>query len=223
MLDIIILLVLAWFVLSRYKKTLGMKMDDEGDAPRRQNPLRPARRDENADIYQRNADRMRAAPVVENDGPALADISNPSVSKGLMEIKAADPSFNARDFTLGARSAFEMILQAFAKGDRDTLKSLLSAEIYEDFEQEITDRETREVSEEVTLVAIRQADITAASVRGKHAEISVQFVTEQIVVDRDKEGNIVGGDASSSVQVSDEWTFTRDTRSNNPNWTLIAT
>ena len=222
MLDIIILLVLAWFVLSRYKKTLGMKIDDDADATRRQNPLRPQRRDENADIYQRNADRMSAAQA-DIETPVLADISNPSVSKGLMEIKAADPSFNARDFTLGARGAFEMILQAFAKGDRETLKSLLSNEIYEDFEQEITERESRDVSEEVTLVAIRQADITAASVRGKHAEISVQFVTEQIVVDRDKAGNIVGGDASGSVQVSDEWTFTRDTRSGNPNWTLIAT
>lgn len=223
MIDIIILAAVSWFIFTRYKKTLGMRVDDEGPDTKRQLPLRPSSRDDKGDVYQLNAERARLEKDSEQEAKLISDIGNPSVSKGLMDIKAADAGFNARDFIQGAKMAFEMVLGAYAKGDRDTLKALLSDEIYDDFEREITDREAREVSEEVTLVAVRQADITAASLKGKVAEISVQFMSEQITVDRDKSGNIVGGDPSAVLQVSDEWTFTRDTRSPNPNWTLIAT
>jgi predicted lipid-binding transport protein (Tim44 family) len=223
MLDLIILLALAVFFISRLRKVLGKQIDDSS-----KDSTKPGGRGPTARVVSlRNP---KGAPVaaaidepLEDDAPLLADISDPNVSKGLMEIKAADPGFNVREFLNGSKIAFEMIIEAYAKGDKVQLRDLLSRDVYAEFERVIDDAQKLETREETTLVAIQSADIVRAALKGRNAEITVNFMSEQITVERDRKGEIVSGDPAKTELVADEWTFMRDVRSPNPNWTLVAT
>lgn len=220
MIDIIILAALAIFFVSRLRSVLGKQIDDgkPKDAPRAENGERV--------IQLRDRNPAAAAQIdkqVQVDAQALADISDPDVTTGLMQIKSAEPSFSVSEFLGGAKSAFDIILEAFAQGDKEQLSSLLGKEIYDDFAAAIDARRDAPTYEENTLVSIQSADIVRAALNGRKADITVNFVSEQISVERDKEGNIVSGDPSETTLVTDEWTFTRDTRSPNPNWTLVGT
>ena len=116
-----------------------------------------------------------------------------------------------------------MIVLAYAQGDRRTLKTLLSREVYEGFEAAIRERETKGESVETRFVAIEKSDLTAAEVRGHVAQITVRFVSQLISVTRNKAGNVIDGNAEKVTDVTDVWTFARDLSSRDPNWKLVAT
>lgn len=224
MFDMLILLVLAIFLISRLRKVLGKKIDDNYKKPdnRRGEQGRVVNLRDRQDP-QSAAAISAAVHQVEDDAPLLADIDDPDVSKGLADIKAADSGFNVREFLGGAKMAFEMILEAYNNNDKSLLRDLLSKDIYADFEAALDERNDAPQFEQSTLVSIESADITRAKLRGKTAEVTVTFVSEQITVERDKDGNIVAGDPSVSELVTDEWTFSREARSQNPNWILTGT
>ncbi|MFQ5974042.1 MAG: Tim44/TimA family putative adaptor protein [Alphaproteobacteria bacterium] len=142
---------------------------------------------------------------------------------GLTQIQIADPSFDPDSFTAGARAAFEMIVTSYAAGDKDTLRPLLSDDVYENFEKVIAERAEKRHTLETTLVSVRSSDIIEASMDGRVAFLTVKFVTEQINVTRDENGSVTGGDPGHVATVTDIWAFARNTRSRNPNWTLVAT
>ncbi|MDF1791979.1 MAG: Tim44/TimA family putative adaptor protein [Thalassobaculaceae bacterium] len=144
------------------------------------------------------------------------------LSATLMRIKLADPDFDDKEFAGGARGAFEMIVQAFAAGDVDTLKSLISGPLYGGFVQAIEEREQANESQETTIVTFRSADITEAELDGHEARVTVEFVTEQVKVTRDADGKVVDGDPDKIEVLTDIWTFERDVRSSDPNWELVA-
>ena len=145
------------------------------------------------------------------------------MASGLTRIKLADRSFDEESFLAGGRAAFEMIIGAFAAGDRDTLRPLLSNEVFENFSAAMTEREERQEKLETTLVGIKEAEIIDASLEQKTAFVTAKFVTEQINVTRDPSGEVVDGDPSHVGRVTDIWTFARNTRSRDPNWVLVAT
>lgn len=142
---------------------------------------------------------------------------------GLRQILERDPSFNAKEFSQGAKSAYEMIVTAFATGDRDTLRSLLSSEVYDGFNAVISERESRGEVTRSTFVGIEKADITEAGVVGDEATITLRIASQLISATFDAEGKVVDGDADNVVDVNDVWTFSRDLRSRDPNWKLVAT
>ena len=112
---------------------------------------------------------------------------------------------------------------AFAKGDKDTLRRLLAKDVYETFEQAISARKDADTITESTLVSVKAKDIKEAQLSGKKARLTVTFDTEQVSLTKDKNGTIVGGDASQTAMMDDEWIFERDVSSANPNWTVIET
>ncbi|MCY1307936.1 Tim44-like domain protein [compost metagenome] len=119
--------------------------------------------------------------------------------------------------------AYEMIVMAFADGDRKTLKNLLSREVYEGFDAAITDRERKGEVVKSTFVGIDKADIIHAEVKDSEENITVRIVSQLISATYDKQGGLIDGDAESVAEVNDLWTFARDIRSRDPNWKLIAT
>lgn len=144
-------------------------------------------------------------------------------NSGLRAIRDSDPSFDVRDFVDGAKMAYEMIVTAFADGDRKTLKNLLSKEVYEGFVAAIAEREKRNEKIQSSFVGINKADIVGAEVKGSEAHITMRIVSELISATRNEAGEVVEGDPETVAEVKDVWTFARDTRSRDPNWKLVAT
>ncbi|MVA72328.1 Tim44/TimA family putative adaptor protein [Agrobacterium vitis] len=145
------------------------------------------------------------------------------LNQQLRQVVEVDPSFVPKEFLNGARMAYEMIVTAFATGDRKSLKDLLSREVYDGFDAAITEREQRGEVMKSTFVGIDKAEITSAEVRDQEVQITVRLVSQLISATYDSQGAVIEGDAESVGDVNDIWTFARDTRSRDPNWKLIAT
>jgi len=146
-----------------------------------------------------------------------------NVAAGLDAIAGADPSFSPDGFLSGARSAYEMIVTAFAAGDRKTLGNLLAPDVMDNFSKAIDARLARGETMETTLVSIDSAMFEDVRLIGGTAQISVRFATKLVSNTRDKAGVVTEGSADSVVDHLDIWTFSRDTGSRNPNWRLSAT
>jgi predicted lipid-binding transport protein (Tim44 family) len=116
-----------------------------------------------------------------------------------------------------------MIVLAFANGDRRALKDLLSSEVYESFDAVIKDREKHEQKTETRFVSIDKAELVSAEARDRAAQLTVRFVSQMISVTRDKAGTIVDGNPDKVADITDVWTFARDTTSRDPNWKLVGT
>jgi predicted lipid-binding transport protein (Tim44 family) len=149
--------------------------------------------------------------------------SGTALAQGLDAIVAQDSSFDPRHFISGARSAYEMIVLAFANGDRRSLKDLLSGEVYDSFDAAIKDRERQDLKTETRFVSIDKAEIVSAEARDRAAQLTVRFVSQMISVTRDKAGAIVDGNPDKVADITDVWTFARDPSSRDPNWKLVGT
>ncbi len=171
--------------------------------------------------------RKRAAgdPVEETTYAAIDSFAKPDteLNKGLRAIRDADPTFEPQGFVGGAKMAYEMIVLAYADGDRKTLKNLLSREVYDGFVAAIADRESKAEKVQSSFVGINKAEIVAAEMKGGEAHVTLRIVSELISATRNKAGEVVDGDPETVAEVKDVWTFARDTRSKDPNWKLVAT
>ena len=211
LLDIILFAGVAGFLLFRLRSVLGRRT---GNEHRRSDPFAP-----------RPAAPPPASPRF-GDAPANAAAPAPngvSTDDGLSALRAADPSFNPDGFLTGARSAFEMIVQAFAAGDKTTLQPLLSPDVFAAFSDAIQARQAAKETHETKIVAIKVAVIEHVAVEGANGIVTVKLVTDQINATRSADGAVVEGDADKVVEKTDFWTFTRPLRSRNPNWILVAT
>jgi predicted lipid-binding transport protein (Tim44 family) len=146
-----------------------------------------------------------------------------AIAAGLDTILAADKNFDPRHFLTGARAAYEMIVVAFAQGDRRTLREWLSKEVYESFEGVIQERENHGETTETRFVSIDQTEIAGAEMRVRTALVTVRFISQLVSATRDKAGNVTDGNPDKVTDVTDVWTFARDVSSRDPNWKLVAT
>lgn len=226
----IIFLALAVFIFLRLRSVLGQRTGRERPPfnPYAARDARPGpATDKVVTLPNRNTE---AAPksVDADDKPAeerWKGVAAPdsAAASGLDAIVAADKTFDAKHFLTGARSAYEMIVTAYAQGDRRTLKNLLSRDVFEGFDQVITEREQRGETAETRFVSIDGADIISAEQRGSVAQVTVKFVSQIVSSVRDKAGTVVDGNAEKVTDVKDVWTFARDVTSRDPNWKLVAT
>lgn len=141
----------------------------------------------------------------------------------LHAIMSADPSFDPKSFLNGAGMAYEMIVTAFANGDRDTLRPLLSPEVFDGFDAAITARNEAGHTMSTTLIGIDKIAISDASLRGDLARVTVRVESQMITATYDRAGELVDGDPNKVVDVVDIWTFERRVASDDPNWALVAT
>lgn len=217
--DIIFFALVAAFIILRLRSVLGRRTGHE----RRQDPFakpQPGAKGPNeapAEVAQRGeVVQLPRRPGTE--APAGSPLA-----AALTQIKLADPAFDEATFEKGAQAAFEYIVTAFAAGERDKLRPLLNDEVYGNFEAAIVAREALGQKAETTLVRIKSADIVEARMEGPTAIISVKYVSEQINVTRNAAGDVVEGNPDRIAEVTDVWTYARNTRSDDPNWTLVAT
>lgn len=146
-----------------------------------------------------------------------------SLAARLDLIRANDPTFSENGFESGAKAAFGIIVDAFAHDDEDSLRPLLSPEVFANFSSAIQARKAAGELCENKLVKVDSTDISDAQMDGSHARITVRYISEQIIVIKNAAGEVVEGDPDRVVEITDIWTFSRDTRSHDPNWLLVAT
>ena len=223
----IIFLALAVFIFLRLRSVLGQRTGRERppyDPYAARDAVRGAPNDKVVTLPTRRPEIEKPAEGSEAVD-RWKDIAPPDspLAAGLDAIAAGDNTFDAQHFLTGARAAYEMIVTAYAGGDRRALKNLLSPEVYEGFETAIQERENKGETVETKFVSIDKAEIIGAEQRGGTAQITIRFVSQLISATRDRAGNVIDGSPDKVTEVTDVWTFARDMASRDPNWKLIAT
>lgn len=227
----LIILAAAVIVLWRLRSVLGTRTGHE----RRYDLFPPA---ETGDKRPLPTGEDKVIPMpgrkpAEASRPAAEEASEPvwkgvaeegsDLARGLQAIAAADPEFKPGEFLEGAQVAYEMIVTAFAEGDRKALKPLLTPTVYEGFEDAISEREKAGETLESKLVGIDKAEIVGAALEGRRATITTRFRSQTIRATRDAKGEVIDGDPLHVGEMTDVWTFERDIRSSDPNWSLADT
>ena len=210
--EILILAMVAGVIIFRLYSVLGRRTGNERP-PQDRFQLSPP-----ADKAPVAADNVVPLPV-----PRSAEAPADPVARGLFDIKQADRNFDSEHFLDGARHAYEMIVTAFAANDRATLKPLLSAEVYAAFDSVMRARDEKKEKVTFTFVGFKDSKITEAVLRGKMADVTVAFSAQFISATADANGAVVDGDPKSVREVTDVWSFERNVRASDPNWTLVAT
>lgn len=237
--DIILIGLVAVFLILRLRSVLGKRtgnerppardpftppapptatprVGDRGDAPANQG------NDNVVSLPTASAPAPRPSLATSGPGGIRATVM-PTATAGVAAIRGADPSFEPIGFTGGARAAFTAIVEAFAKGDTSSLRPLLDGPTFSSFEAAIRGRIERKEKAETTLIGFEASDVAAAELQGTNASVTVRFVSEQINVLRNADGQIIDGNPNEVQKVIDLWTFRRDTKASDPNWLLIKT
>jgi predicted lipid-binding transport protein (Tim44 family) len=236
--DIILIGLVAVFLILRLRSVLGKRTGSE--RPPARDPFTPpapppatprvgdapsggqSGNDNIVPLPTANAPMPRPSLATTGPGGIRATVL-PTAAAGVAAIRAVDPSFEPTSFSGGARAAFTTIVEAFAKGDTAALRPLLDGPTYASFEAAIRGRAERKEKAETTLIGFEASDIAAAELQGTTATVTVRFVSEQINVVRNAEGQIIDGNPNEVQKVIDLWTFRRDVKSSDPNWLLVKT
>ena len=244
--DIIFFALIAVFVILRLRSALGRRTGQERERPSNifsrsaepdeQNSGKvihlPGHGENSEDeifekelsaIGERETTVSDSADSAAADAPANKNDEIDEIRAGLSQIRMADPDFSPRVFLSGAKGAFEMIIEAFAAGDTATLRPLLGDDVYDEFADVIRARIAAKESVETTIVALDSTDIVVASLTGSTARLTMQFVSQQMSVTRDADGEEVEGESGAVMRVIDLWTFARNTNSIDPNWAVVET
>ena len=215
LLYILVIAMVAGVVLFRLYSVLGRRTGNEREPGVKWRFGRLPRAPEPAPV-----DNVIPLPVAPRVG---AEAPDDPVARGLLDIKLADKDFETEHFMAGARHAYEMIVTAYASGDRATLQPLLSDEVHAAFETVMKAREARSEKVNFTFVGFKSVKITHAGLKGRTAEITLEFAAQYISSTVNDTGQLVDGDTKSVRDVVDVWSFARDVRASDPNWTLVAT
>jgi predicted lipid-binding transport protein (Tim44 family) len=236
--DIILIGLVAVFLILRLRSVLGKRTGSE--RPPARDPFTPPapptpspRLGDAPSSGQSGNDNVVPLPTASAPAPrpslsttgpgGIRATVLPTATAGVAAIRSADPTFEPIGFTAGARAAFTTIVEAFAKNDTAALRPLLDGPTHAAFEAAIRGRAERKEKAETTLIGFEASDVAAASLQDSQAAVTVRFVSEQINVLRNADGQIVDGNPNEVQKVVDLWTFRRDTKSSDPNWLLIKT
>ena len=226
----IIFLALAVFIFLRLRSVLGQRTgrerppyDPYSSAPGTIRPAAPG--DKVVALPGRAPDTAQKTAEPAEPVDRWKGIAEPgsALATGLDAIAREDKSFDARHFLTGARAAYEMIVTAYAQGDRRSsrtcsAKRSMTASRARSRSASRRARRSRRASS-----SIDGADLTGAEQRGKTAQVTVRFLSQLVSVTRDKDGAVIDGNPDKVTDVTDVWTFARDVSSRDPNWKLVAT
>ena len=211
---IVILALVALFIGLRLYSVLGERTGHEQQQP----ILKPA--DPDARVEPRVSQPSGPAPTAVDSGD-MAFL--PTAGPGVRAILAADPAFDVARFLEGAKAAYRMILEAFWKGELDSVRGHVDAHVFETFAGAVEQRTKDGLTLDNRLVTIDQAVISEAEIERGVAIVAVRFEADIAAVTRNSGGEVVAGSLSDAVQTRDVWTFRRDIASHDPNWLLVET
>jgi predicted lipid-binding transport protein (Tim44 family) len=223
----ILLLAVAVLIFLKLRSVLGQRTGRERppyDPYSAPDALRKSSGEKVVPLPQRASESARPPEAADlPDRYAGFAAAGSPVARGLDAIAAADKQFDVKQFIAGARAAYEMIVTAYAMGDRRSLKNLLAREVYDGFDTVIREREARGETVETRFISIDSTEITNAELRGKVAQLTLRFVSQLVSATRNRSGSVIDGSPDAVTSVTDVWTFAREVTSRDPNWNLIAT
>lgn len=224
-LDIIFLGIIVLLLVNRLRSVLGTRPSSDEPAQNNEPAQTSAASDKIVDISEyRTIESAGGAAKMEHDLATSGDFEeNAEVVQNLKKIKETYPSFDLVDFMQKAPRAFEYIAAAFAKGNKNDLKPLLSPEIYASFEKVINERKERGETAEFNLIGFKTIRLTKAETAGDDVELTVEFETEQTNIVKDSQGQVIVGDPTYIETVTDIWTLRKNMKSGSPVWILTAT
>lgn len=224
----LIVIAVAVFVLFRLRSVLGTRTGNERPPVERRKPANDAATD---DTVVPMRPRAVSAPELDEENRIRktdAEIEqmakgNPELATGLKQVVEADLSFTPKSFLEGAKQAYEMVVTAYATGDRVMLKNLLEKDVFDGFQRAIADREAAGQTVDFTFVGLPKVEISDAEYDKKNVLVTVRFHAEVVSATRDKDGALVDGNADQVQTIADEWTFARNPKSRDPNWKIVTT
>ncbi|HUN41883.1 MAG TPA: Tim44/TimA family putative adaptor protein [Acetobacteraceae bacterium] len=211
--DLVLFGMIAAFLVLRLRSILGRRTGYE--RPPMQPPQQPAPGVATGPVIEGRAEPTPPAPA-----RAVPDPASP-LGQTLARMQGIDRNFDPARFLDGADKAFSMIVAAFAHGDRNTLRPLLSDETYRGFDQAIAARETAGQQQVAEIRGMENVAIEDAGLRGSIADVTVRFVSDQISLTRDAQGRIEMG-TDAVTEITDLWTFERDLAAQDPTWRLVG-
>ena len=226
----IITIAVAVFVLLRLRAVLGQRTGHQ-EPPDYLEGLNRRKSDQSEETSGDNVVKLpnrqpagsqqAVDPVIEE----INEIASPrtKLNKALKAVRENDPTFQPKSFLSGASSAYEMIVSAFAAGDSKALRDLLSPEVFEGFNSVINERRERGETVKTAFVGLDSAEIKSAEMKENESHVTVRFVSQIISAVLSSDGKVLEGDENEIATVTDIWTFSRDVRSRDPNWKLVAT
>jgi len=214
MMEMLFFAFLAGYLIFRLWSILGKRTGFEAPPP--------------SQVQGKEKNNVIALPIRTKRVPAHQEIPpsptpNSALKAGLKKIQEADPTFHLEHFLNGAVTAFEMIVEAFAVGDKNTLKPLLNSTVFKSFMKALQERQEAGQTVVTKIVDLKDPEVINIEIKGKQEHITLKFVSEQIIVTKDAEGKILDNPAHLSLTMSDIWTFSRQIGSEDPNWVLTAT
>jgi predicted lipid-binding transport protein (Tim44 family) len=221
--DIIFFAAVAIYLALKLFSVLGRKNDEDMNLESKAQSIRVVEVLGGKEVQQAGAPAaLKPQVFVPKNNLEDFKFSDDAAKSGIKEVIEKDATFSLENFVEGAKIAFEMVLKAFSEGDKKTLKELLADDVYPDLEREIDSLKEKNLASTRSLVAIEDAEIVSASVSGSRVRIFLKFLTEQINFVKDADGNVVEGDTKAIISVEDVMGFERNTRSSNPNWTIVS-
>ena len=212
--QLLILAGVALFLIFRLKNVLGTR---DGFEPKAKdvNNAKMAERKNTEDLSDNNLDEEAREYLFDDKSSA----------KALIKIKEIENNFSLTEFLGGAGSAYEMILMAFQSGKISPVETFLSADVKENFDKAIQDREQKGLSIEADFIGLRDTAVKniSFSVRDQVAEISVSFLADIKSVVKNNKGETIEGEEVDTKKQFDVWVFSREIGSDNPNWILVET
>jgi len=222
----LIVIAVAVFVLFRLRSVLGTRTGHERPPVERSRPAAESADDTVVPLRPRPAapdlDDERRQRKLEAEIEQYAH-GDADLAAGFRAVIEADAGFTPKSFLEGAKQAYEMIVTAFAAGDRATLRNLLEKDVYDGFVRAISEREAAGQSVDFTFVGLPKVEISEAEYDKRNILVTVRFHAEVVSATRDRDGNLVEGNADSVQTIADEWTFARNPRSRDPNWKVVTT
>jgi predicted lipid-binding transport protein (Tim44 family) len=224
----LIVIAIAVFVLFRLRGVLGTRTGSERPPLERRKPAEAAPVEDtvvpirprgagNPDLNDELRNRKLEAEIEQFSR------GNADLAAGFKAVAEVDPTFTPKTFLDGAKQAYEMIVTAYASGDRVMLKNLLEKDVFEGFQRAIADREAAGQTVDFTFVGLPKVEYSDAEYDKKNVLVTVRFHAEVVSATRDKDGNLIEGDAEQVQTVADEWTFARNPKSRDPNWKVVTT
>ena len=188
--DIILLAMIAGFIILRLRSILGRKTGHEDK------------------MYPRFSEKKFEEFRKQQEVKFKKKSSN--------ELEAEEKE----KFIQGAEIAYETIIKAFAKGDKKNLKTLLTPQMSNNFDQAITERDSKGIKSELTFIAMKESSLESYEKIQNDIFATVKFVSEIISVKKDKNNQVVEGNPDRIKTVTDQWKFTKKESSSSPNWYL---